>query len=173
MHKRPDGITMHNQERCIGCRLCQRACPYSASDVEKEKAAYSVISFNAHRKPVHAAYRDTSVMIAGGTSSGAETAAASGGIPPSEHKYAHPDCASVRKDGVVEKCLFCDHRLTQGLLPNCVEACPAGARVFGDISDPASEAAQLLKKHAPRYLKLEAGTRPNVAYIRSYSPERK
>lgn len=168
MYKTADGITMHNQERCIGCRLCQKACPYSAMDVDKEEAAYSVISFNEHGQPVHAAYRDTSVMIADCTASGAETAAASGGIPPSENKFAHPDYASVRKAGVVEKCHFCDHRLKEGLLPRCVEACPAKARVFGDIADPASEAAQLLKKYAPTYLKPEKGTKPNVAYIRSY-----
>jgi Fe-S-cluster-containing dehydrogenase component len=49
MFKTPEGITMHDQELCIGCRLCQEACPYSV-DILGEASlageAYSVISFN-------------------------------------------------------------------------------------------------------------------------------
>ena len=58
MFKTADGITMHNDARCIGCRRCQKACPYSAADVVKEKAAYSVISANDPKEAPHAAYRD-------------------------------------------------------------------------------------------------------------------
>ena len=29
MYKTPEGITMHDDELCIGCRKCQSACPYS------------------------------------------------------------------------------------------------------------------------------------------------
>ena len=29
MFKTPEGITMHNDALCIGCRACQNACPYS------------------------------------------------------------------------------------------------------------------------------------------------
>ena len=29
LFKTPEGITMHDQALCIGCRLCQEACPYS------------------------------------------------------------------------------------------------------------------------------------------------
>ena len=28
MFKTPEGITMHNDELCIGCRACQNACPH-------------------------------------------------------------------------------------------------------------------------------------------------
>jgi Fe-S-cluster-containing dehydrogenase component len=171
--KTADGITMHNDERCIGCRRCQAACPYSALDVTKENAQYSVLSFNDFGNPPHAAWRDESHMIPDCTASGAETAIAVGGVLPSENKYVHPDYQSVRRAGIVEKCYFCDHRLKEGLLPRCVEACPAKARVFGDLADPSSEAAQLLKKYAPTYLKPEKGTKPNVAYIRSYYQAKK
>jgi Fe-S-cluster-containing dehydrogenase component len=170
MFKTADGITMHNDARCIGCRRCQKACPYSASDVVKEKAAYSVISANDPREAPHAAYRDATEMIKGCTASGAETAKMAGAIPPGRNKYDHPDYLSIRKKGIVEKCIFCEHRVQQGEQPNCVVACPAKARIFGDLNGAASEPAELLKKYKPMRLQEEKKTRPNVAYIRSFRP---
>jgi Fe-S-cluster-containing dehydrogenase component len=79
----------------------------------------------------------------------------------------------LRSRGTVEKCTFCDHRLVKGLQPACVEACPAHARVAGDLDDPQSEVAQLLRKHMPRTLRSELGTRSRVFYIRAYKPERR
>ncbi|KKM12760.1 hypothetical protein SY88_02370 [Clostridiales bacterium PH28_bin88] len=43
-----------------------------------------------------------------------------------------------------QKCTMCAHLLDQGWRePRCVEACPTGALVFGDLEDPASTAGQL------------------------------
>jgi Fe-S-cluster-containing dehydrogenase component len=75
----------------------------------------------------------------------------------------------VRRDNIVEKCIFCDHRLKIGELPACVLACPSAARVVGDINDGNSEVAQLLKKHEHFVLQPGEGTKPNVYYIRNYS----
>jgi Fe-S-cluster-containing dehydrogenase component len=168
MFKTADGITMHNDERCIGCRRCQKACPYSATDVARDKAAYSVISANIGTEAPHAASRDARVLIAGCTASGAETAKASGGVIPNQNKFSSPDYDSIRKKGVVEKCIFCAHRVATGEQPNCVVACPAQARIFGDLNDAASVPAKLLKKYKPMRLKEEKGTKPNVAYIRAF-----
>ena len=47
--KTPEGITMNDNELCIGCRLCQQACPYSNFELGDGSLAgetYSVISFN-------------------------------------------------------------------------------------------------------------------------------
>lgn len=170
MFKTADGITMHNDARCIGCRRCQKACPYSAMDVDKEKAAYSVISANDSKEAPHAAYRDATEMIKGCTASGTEGAKVAGASPPYQNKYSHPDYMDIRKKGIVEKCIFCAHRVQQGEPPYCAESCPAKARIFGDLNDPSSEAAQLLKKYKPMRLQEEKKTRPNVAYIRSFRP---
>ena len=66
-----------------------------------------------------------------------------------------------------DKCTFCEHRLEVGLLPACVESCVGGARVIGDLNDPASSAAQLLKTHAKdiKVLKPGMATSPHVFYI--------
>ncbi|MGC4118663.1 MAG: polysulfide reductase NrfD [Myxococcales bacterium] len=43
----------------------------------------------------------------------------------------------LRPQGVMEKCTFCLHRTREGRLPACLEACPAGARVFGNLLESA------------------------------------
>ena len=56
-------------------------------------------------------------------------------VNPNQHYLGN----RARKTGVVEKCHFCIHRTRQGRLPACAEACPTGARVFGNLLDPDSE----------------------------------
>jgi Fe-S-cluster-containing dehydrogenase component len=45
---------------------------------------------------------------------------------------------------VVEKCTLCSHRTSNGELPACVNACCTGARFYGDIDDPTSDAAKAI-----------------------------
>lgn len=173
MFKADDNTTLHNQGRCIGCRQCQDACPYSQYVLDEKSLAgeqYSVISFNLHGKPTQPEWRSTRELIPGCTGSPAEVAKKAGGIPPTLNRYQSGDYQQVRESGVVEKCIFCHHRVTAGLQPACVEACPAGARIFGDQNDAGSSISKALKSHAKsvRRLKEEEGTSPNVYYIRSY-----
>lgn len=135
---RPDGIVAMDYTRCIGCRYCQVACPYGAR------------VFN---------WRD-----------------------PIETSLKSPDFGTQEVDnrprGVVEKCHFCSHRIDasvdRGLVPGvdtaatpaCVVACPTGARVFGDLNDPASPISQA-RSEARITLRLreELSTEPRVYYI--------
>ncbi len=135
--KRSDGIVVMDYDRCIGCRYCQVACPY---DVRR---------FNWH--PVTA-----------------------------ENPYT-PDWGSPEIDrrarGVVEKCTFCVQRIDRGLAqglkpgidqsvtPACVEICPVGARIFGDINDPASPVSKFLAEHETFQLREDWGTQPKVHYV--------
>jgi Fe-S-cluster-containing dehydrogenase component len=166
LFKTPDGITMINHERCIGDRACQRECPYSKETVQVGE--WSVLSFNEAKKDTHPFFRDRSEIIAGATASGAEVARQAGSIPPHRNRYGHPDYGDVRRAGVMEKCIFCHHRVKKGEMPYCVVSCPSGGRIFGDINNPKSEAADLLRKHKAEVLKPEEGTSPNVFYIRSF-----
>jgi Fe-S-cluster-containing dehydrogenase component len=70
----------------------------------------------------------------------------------------------IRPQGVVEKCTFCLHRTRKGLLPACLEACPTGARVFGNLLDPESEIRWVLAHKRVFVLKEELGTRPRFFY---------
>jgi len=80
----------------------------------------------------------------------------------------NPDMAYLsnrpRPKGVMEKCTFCLHRTRQGRLPACLEACPTGARKFGNILDPDSEVSQILRTKRIFVLKEDVGTLPRFFY---------
>ncbi len=66
---------------------------------------------------------------------------------------------------VAEKCNFCSHRVDQGLLPACVVVCPTESLIFGDITDPASRAAQILATRPVTVRRPEQGTVPQAYYV--------
>lgn len=142
-YSREDGIVMMDYDQCIGCRYCQVACPYGAR------------SFNWDEFT---------------------------GENPYVPDWGEPD-VERRARGVVEKCTFCVQRIDRGMeagltpgvdraaTPVCVNACPSGARVFGDVTDPSSPAGQALDKYASFKLLEELGANPNVHYIASEGRE--
>lgn len=156
MHKLENGITMHDPNKCIGCRYCMINCPYG------------VIYFNW--SDPHKFWRDKKVLMQGGSSSPAdETRKVGGKVIPYYNPEREDTLAGIRPKGIVEKCTFCDHRLKKGKLPRCVDACPADARIFGDLDDPKSEVNKLLGKFRPFRLKESLGTNPSIFYIRDFS----
>jgi Fe-S-cluster-containing dehydrogenase component len=173
MFKTPEGVTMHDPSLCIGCQMCQDACPYSHKELDARSLAgetYSVISFNDRdNADTQPRWTDKAAFIAGCTASGAETAARAGAATPMMNQFVAGDVQPIRKSGVVEKCTFCYHRTSNGLQPACVEVCPSKARIFGDQEDPNSEIARTLKAEKAFRLQEDKGTRPNVHYIRKYS----
>lgn len=71
----------------------------------------------------------------------------------------------LRPVGVVEKCTFCLQRTRNGRYPACYEACPTGARKFGDLADPTSEVSEIIKNKRVWILKEELGTEPRFFYF--------
>jgi molybdopterin-containing oxidoreductase family iron-sulfur binding subunit len=69
-----------------------------------------------------------------------------------------------RPQGVVEKCHFCIQRTRKGQQPACMEACPTGARIFGNLLDPKSEIRYVLENKNVFRLKEELGTEPKFWY---------
>ena len=161
MHKADGDITMHDPNKCIGCKSCIAACPYI------------VISWN--NKTTHNFWRSKKELIKDCTASGLEVTQKAGDevIP-----YYNPDReknlkgSGLRYKGIVEKCTLCDHRLKQGKLPYCVERCPAQARIFGDLNEPNSPVNKLLGKYKPWRLREYLGTEPKVYYVRNFNPGR-
>ena len=70
-----------------------------------------------------------------------------------------------RPRGVVEKCTFCIQRVRAGRYPACVEACPVGARKFGNLLDPDSEIRYIIEHKRVLVLKQELNTMPKFFYF--------
>jgi Fe-S-cluster-containing dehydrogenase component len=73
----------------------------------------------------------------------------------------------MKKSGVgtATKCDFCRERIAEDKQPTCVQACPAKARIFGDLNDPNSEISVLIKKERGQVLNPEFGNKPKVYYL--------
>ncbi|MDJ0621883.1 MAG: 4Fe-4S dicluster domain-containing protein [Desulfocapsaceae bacterium] len=71
----------------------------------------------------------------------------------------------IRPKGKMEKCTFCIQRTRTGQLPACVEACPTGSRVFGNLLDPDSEIRFVLKHKKVFRMKEELGTEPKFWFF--------
>jgi menaquinone reductase, iron-sulfur cluster-binding subunit len=119
------GIVAQIPVRCLGCRYCMAACPFHAR------------AFNWWDPQWPKGMEDT--------------------LNPG---------VSTRSRGVVEKCNLCHGRLQaareraaaagreeltaeDGYLPACVESCPNGAILFGDLDDPKSDVARAVATGRP------------------------
>ncbi|MBI1745167.1 MAG: 4Fe-4S dicluster domain-containing protein [Acidobacteria bacterium] len=68
------------------------------------------------------------------------------------------------KTETADKCTFCYHRITKGLLPACVEVCPTQARIFGDVRSSASPLTRFKRMNKLHVLKPSLNTEPKVSY---------
>jgi molybdopterin-containing oxidoreductase family iron-sulfur binding subunit len=81
----------------------------------------------------------------------------------------------------MEKCTFCIQRIRRvrieaqaegrkpadgEIQPACVQTCPPGALVFGDLNDPDSQVSGLARSHRSFRLLDELGTDPAVIYLK-------
>ena len=72
---------------------------------------------------------------------------------------------------IMKKCTLCVDRIYDESLPEterkpaCVMACPAEARLFGDVNDPESEVAIAIREQGGYQLMPEWGTKPANHYL--------
>ena len=67
-----------------------------------------------------------------------------------------------------DKCTMCFHRLEEGVVPACVNTCPAEARVIGNLNDPNSDINQRIQDAGANNVAAiheSWGTEPRVYYI--------
>ncbi|MEK7703582.1 MAG: 4Fe-4S dicluster domain-containing protein [Myxococcota bacterium] len=77
---------------------------------------------------------------------------------PYGSRYLNPETHTA------DKCTWCYHRITQGLLPACVQACPNAARIFGDRKNPDDPINQILATERLHVLQPELLTKPQCFY---------
>ncbi len=140
-----------DQNRCTGCQACQLACVIE-NQLPPDQSWRAVYTFNARHYPGVPLFH---VSLA--CNHCAEPACMSacpslayfkdgetGAVLLDQDKcigcryctwacpYDAPKFASAV--GVVSKCTFCQHRLTAGLQPACVDLCPTAALTFDDLA---------------------------------------
>ena len=72
-----------------------------------------------------------------------------------------------RGKGTAEACTMCVHRVDNGRIPACVDACSKSghnAMLFGDLNDPNSEIARRIAKYNTTQIRSDLRTDPGVRY---------
>jgi len=134
-----EGIVDQIYPRCIGCRYCTTACPYTVKSMNWYRPYWP--------QELHQAF-NPDVTI--------------------RPKGVVEKCTfcSHRLEKAREKVKAEGRILTaQDYVPACVETCPSKAMYFGDLDDPNSEVFQLAR--SPRAFRLmeDLGTEPKVFYL--------
>jgi Fe-S-cluster-containing dehydrogenase component len=143
-----EGLNQMTYNRCLGTKYCINNCPYK------------VRRFNWYRYTNNKAFDFNTASDLG-------------------KMVLNPD-VTVRERGVVEKCSFCVQRIQekklQAKLENrvlkdyeiktaCMQACPAGAIVFGNLNDKDSKVSELFSDPRCYHLLEELHTLPNTGYL--------
>ena len=73
-------------------------------------------------------------------------------------RFIHPE------KKVASKCTLCYHRLKKNLDPVCIEVCPTGARMYGNLKDRNSQIVKFLKEHTTQVLRPHLNTGSKLYY---------
>ena len=171
-----DGLNAMVYNRCVGTRYCANNCPYKVR-------RFNFFDFY-RRDPV----RETGMLQ---VQPDYYIKKQSGGDPLRRMQF-NPE-VTVRMRGVMEKCTFCTQRIEAAKIsarnewvkmpeatkakakrivipdgtikPACVQTCPTGALVFGDLMDETSRVAKLQANHRSYDLLGELNIKPRNRFL--------
>lgn len=139
--KDEDGFVVQVTDRCIGCRYCMVACPYSRRFFNWEEPEWSgsllqLLNPDVGTRPKGVVEKCTFC----------------------QHRYQ-----DVKERAALDGRVPRDEELQH--LPACTQACPSKAITFGDLDDRTSAVCRLAQE--PRAFRLlpELGADPNVVYL--------
>jgi len=159
-----DGLNQQVYNRCVGTRYCANNCPFKVRRFNfwdySVRQASALFTWLQPRSVRHADLNTRGRM----------------------QMKNNPE-VTVRSRGVMEKCSFCVQRIRDAraqatregrekerfadgaVVPACMESCPTGAIVFGDVNNPDSRVRALAG--SPRAMRLlEAlGVKPSISYL--------
>ncbi len=135
-----EGIVRQVYPRCIGCRYCTNACPYTVR----------YFNWSAPQWPEEAkTYLNPDVSVR------------PKGVVE-KCTFCHHRLQKAKEKARAEK----REQRPEDYVPACVEICPAHAMFFGDLDDPSSDVSQLSKSTRAFRLLEELGTEPKVIYLK-------
>jgi len=180
-----EGLNVMAYNRCVGTRYCSNNCPYKVR-------RFNYLDFN--KRPLSALKGPLYPTPLLNRTKGEWDLLRWWKNPESGMReddewdlikmVKNPD-VTVRMRGVMEKCTYCTQRIEGAKIAQkvkakdsgdvrvpdgtfttaCAQACPAGAIVFGDISDPNSRVSKLKANHR-NYSVLEfLLTKPRTTYL--------
>lgn len=136
-----EGLVAQIYDRCIGCRYCQVACPYSRKYFTWEKPEFP-------ETYVQALNPDVPVRPKGVVE---------------KCTFCYHRIRKLKEKARDEGREISDEELRK--LPACAEACPTGAITFGNLADPDSLVSNLARSPGAFTLLPHLGTKPKVIYL--------
>lgn len=134
-----EGIVGQIYSRCIGCRYCMAACPYTAKVFNWFEPVWEGKLDSCHNPDV--SLRMTGVV--------------------EKCTFCSHRRMRAREEAALE-----DRPIRDGeYVPACAESCPADAITFGDLDDRESRVAQLARNPRARREMDDLGTEPKVIYL--------
>jgi molybdopterin-containing oxidoreductase family iron-sulfur binding subunit len=183
-----EGLNVMAYNRCIGTRYCSNNCPYKVRH-------FNFLDFNKRPlSELKGPYYSTPILHKTDGKWDLATWWKDREAPMRDEdewdliKLSKNPDVTVRMRGVMEKCTYCTQRIEQakisqkvkagasgdvrlkeseGTIPKtaCQQACPAGAIMFGDVSDPNSTVSKLKTQPQNYALLGDLLTKPRTSYL--------
>jgi len=138
-YRNEEGLVGQIYHRCIGCRYCMAACPYTAKVFNWLEPEWPEGFENCHNP-------DVSLRMSGVVE---------------KCSFCSHRLLKVKENAAVE-----EREIEDGeYVPACAESCPADAIVFGDLDDRESRVSELARSTRAQRMMEDLGTEPKVYYL--------